>query len=34
VRRANIEGAEEGRSGIGKFPADEQLVGAARALRR
>ena len=34
VRWANIEGAEEGLSGIGKFPTDEQLVGAVRALRR
>jgi peroxiredoxin len=34
VRWANIEGASEGLAGVGKFPTDEQLVDAARALAR
>jgi hypothetical protein len=32
VRWANIEGAEEGLAGAGKFPTDEELLTAARAL--
>lgn len=32
VRWVNIEGATEGLAGIGKFPTDEELLAAARAL--
>jgi hypothetical protein len=32
VRWANIEGAEEGLAGAGKFPSDDRLLAAARAL--
>ena len=32
VRWVNIEGADEGPAGIGKFPSDEILLEAARAL--
>ena len=32
VRWVNIEGAEEGLAGAGKFPTDEELLTAARAL--
>ena len=32
VRWANIEGATEGLAGIGKFPTEQELVAAARAL--
>jgi hypothetical protein len=32
VRWANVEGAEEGLAGAGKFPTDEELLTAARAL--
>ena len=32
VRWANIEGAVEGVKGIGKFPSDEELLAAVRAL--
>jgi peroxiredoxin len=32
VRWANIEGAQEGPAGLGKFPSTEELVAAARAL--
>ena len=32
VRWVNIEGAEEGLAGAGKFPTDEELLAAARAL--
>jgi len=32
IRWANIECAKEGLAGIGRFPADEELVAAARAL--
>ena len=32
VRWVNIEGAEEGLAGAGKFPSDEELLAAARAL--
>ena len=34
VRWANIEAASEGLAGLGKFPTDEELVEAARALLR
>ncbi len=34
VRWANVEGGSEGLAGLGKFPTDEQLVDAARALAR
>ena len=34
VRWANVEGATEGLAGLGKFPTDEQLLDAARALAR
>jgi hypothetical protein len=34
VRWANVEGASEGVAGVGKFPTDEQLIAAARALAR
>jgi len=34
VRWANIEGASEGLAGVGKFPTDEELLDAARALAR
>jgi peroxiredoxin len=34
VRWANVEGASEGLAGLGKFPTDEELVDAARALAR
>ncbi|HYB43865.1 MAG TPA: redoxin domain-containing protein [Candidatus Methylomirabilis sp.] len=33
VRWANIETAGEGVTGLGKFPTDEELLAAARALR-
>jgi hypothetical protein len=33
VRWVNIEGAEEGLAGAGKFPSDEELLAAARAVR-
>ena len=33
VRWANIECAE-GMAGLGKFPSDEEILTAARALRR
>ncbi|MFQ5961463.1 MAG: alkyl hydroperoxide reductase, partial [Candidatus Methylomirabilales bacterium] len=33
VRWVNIECAEEGLVGVGKFPTDEELLAAARALR-
>ena len=32
VRWVNVEGAEEGLAGAGKFPTDEELLTAARAL--
>jgi hypothetical protein len=32
ARWVNIEGAEEGLAGAGKFPSDEELLAAARAL--
>ena len=32
VRWVNIEGAKEGVAGLGKFPTDEDLLAAARAL--
>ena len=32
VRWGNIEGAEEGVAGLGKFPSDEELLAAARTL--
>ena len=32
VRWANVEGGREGPAGIGKFPTDEELLAAARAL--
>jgi hypothetical protein len=32
VRWANIEGAEEGLAGAGKFPTDEELLAAAREM--
>ena len=32
VRWVNIEGGTEGLAGIGKFPTDEELLAAARAL--
>jgi peroxiredoxin len=32
VRWANVEGAGEGLTGIGKFPTDEELLAATRAL--
>lgn len=34
VRWANVECATEGLAGLGKFPTDEQLVEAARAVSR
>ena len=34
VRWVNVEGADEGLAGIGKFPTTEQLLEAARALPR
>jgi peroxiredoxin len=34
VRWANIECAREGLAGIGKFPSDEEILTAARTLRR
>ncbi len=34
VRWANVEGAKEGLVGIGKFPTDEELLAATRALPR
>ena len=34
VRWANIECATEGLSGLGKFPAEEEILAAARALPR
>ena len=34
VRWANIECATEGFAGVGKFPPDEKILGAARALSR
>ena len=34
VRWANIECATEGLAGIGKFPSDEEILTAARALPR
>ncbi len=34
VRWANIECASEGIAGIGKWPSDESILGAARALAR
>ena len=34
VRWANIECATEGFAGVGKFPSDETILGAARALSR
>ena len=34
VRWANVECAAEGLAGIGKFPSEEQILTAARALRR
>ena len=34
VRWVNIECAKEGLAGLGKFPTDEELVAAARALPR
>jgi peroxiredoxin len=33
VRWANVEGASDGLAGIGKFPTDDELLAAARALR-
>jgi hypothetical protein len=33
VRWANIECATEGLAGVGKFPSDEEILAAARALR-
>jgi peroxiredoxin len=33
VRWANIECANEGMAGVGKFPSDEEILAAARALR-
>jgi len=33
VRWANIECASEGLAGLGKFPTDESILGAARGLR-
>ncbi len=32
IRWANVEGAQEGLAGIGKFPTDEELLAAARAV--
>jgi peroxiredoxin len=32
VRWANVEGAQEGLAGIGKFPSDAELLAATRAL--
>ena len=32
VRWLNIEGSQEGLAGLGKFPTDEELLAAARAL--
>jgi peroxiredoxin len=34
VRWANIECASEGLAGVGKFPTQEEILAAARALRR
>jgi hypothetical protein len=34
VRWANIECAAEGFAGVGKFPPEETILGAARALSR
>ena len=34
VRWANIECATEGVAGVGKFPSDEEILTAARALPR
>ena len=34
VRWSNIECAQEGPAGIDKFPTDEELLAAARALPR
>jgi peroxiredoxin len=33
VRWANVEGSSDGLAGIGKFPTDDELLAAARALR-
>jgi hypothetical protein len=33
VRWANIECAAEGMAGVGKFPSEEEILAAARALR-
>jgi hypothetical protein len=34
IRWANIECASEGPAGVGKFPSDEEILNAARALTR
>lgn len=34
IRWVNIEAAEEGLAGLGKFPSDEEFLAAARALPR
>jgi len=34
IRWANIECASEGAAGVGKFPSDEEILNAARALKR
>jgi len=34
VRWVNVEGSSEGLAGVGKFPTDDQLLEAARNLRR
>ena len=34
VRWVNVEGAQEGLAGLGKFPTDDELLEAARALSR
>jgi hypothetical protein len=34
VRWANIECATEGMAGVGKFPSEEEILTAARALPR
>ena len=34
VRWANIECATEGTAGVGKFPSEEEILTAARALPR
>jgi len=34
VRWANVECATDGLAGLGKFPTEEELVEAARALTR